>query len=330
MKPFTLAVAAVALCCLGAMAHAAEPAEAGAGPEPGAPKVEVVGEVKPRPELQTMEGVQAWVINGQEIPLARIEKLAAAYHGPYVLQDLVAELLLQQEAARKGITLSEQDIQQTMGELREQLGVRSDATFDSYLRTQNATPQWFHDKARAYALMKKVLADQVYLSDAEIEAFYRRNQELYRRMETVEYRLMAFRDKAAAEAALAEVKKGRSFEDVAKATATAPEQRARAGDIQYFERGLPGLPPELATALFAAPLNQVAGPVEVMGAFCLIKVERKTDPHQFTLDEVRPVIREQLTQQRLEREEWPEWIKQHLADATIQVVYSQQGSSSQQ
>jgi parvulin-like peptidyl-prolyl isomerase len=320
MKPFTLAVAAVILCCISAIAWAGEPAASGAGTEIGGQQVGVVGEVRPRPELQAMEGVRAWVVNGQEIPMARIEKLAAAYHGPYVLQDLVAETLLQQEAARKGIGLSEQDVQQTMGELREQLGVRSDVAFGSYLRSQNATPQWFHDKARAYALMKKVLADEVYVSDREIEAAYRRNQELYRRTETVAYRVMAFQDRAAAEAALAEVRKGKGFEEVAKATAPTSEERARAGEVQYYERGLPGLPPELATALFAAPLNQIAGPVEVMGTFCLIKVEKKIDPHQFTLDEVRTVIRDQLTQQRLEQEKWPEWIQQQLASANIQVM----------
>jgi parvulin-like peptidyl-prolyl isomerase len=171
--------------------------------------------------------------------------------------------------------------------------------------------------------MRKVLADQVYVSDREIEAFYRRNQELYRRTETVAYRLMAFQDKATAEAALAEVKRGKSFEEVAKATAGTPDQRARAGEIQYYERGLPGLPPELATALFAAPLNQVTGPVEVMGGFVLIKVEKKIDPHQFTLDEVRSIIRDQLTQQRLEQEKWPEWIQQQLASANIQVLRSE-------
>jgi parvulin-like peptidyl-prolyl isomerase len=323
MKPFTVAAAAVMLCCIGAIACAGEPAATGAGTETGGQQVGVVGEVRSRPELQTMEGVRAWVINGREIPMALIETLAAAYHGPYVLQDLVAETLLQQEAARKGISVSEQDIQQTMSGLREQLGVRSEVPFESYLRSQNATPQWFHDKARAYALMRKVLADQVYVSDREIEAFYRRNQELYRRTETVAYRLMAFQDKATAEAALAEVKRGKSFEEVAKATAGTPDQRARAGEIQYYERGLPGLPPELATALFAAPLNQVTGPVEVMGGFVLIKVEKKIDPHQFTLDEVRSIIRDQLTQQRLEQEKWPEWIQQQLASANIQVLRSE-------
>lgn len=320
MKPFTLAVAAVMLCCISAIACAGEPAATVGGTEAGGQQVGVVGEVRPRPELQTMEGIRAWVINGQEIPVARIEELAAAYHGPYVLQDLVAETLLQQEAARKGITLSEQDVQQTMSGLREQLGVRSEVAFDSYLRSQNATPQWFHDKARAYALMKKVLADQVYVSDREVEAFYRRNQELYRRADTVAYRLMAFQDKAGAEAALAEVKRGKSFEEVAKATAGTSDERARAGEVQYYESGLPGLPPELATALLAAPLNQVTGPVAVMGGFCLIKVEKKIDPHQFTLDEVRTIIRDQLTQQRLEQEKWPEWIQQQLANANIQVL----------
>jgi len=316
MKQHTLVALTIALCLMSAGAWAADQAPPTAATQPSEPPVKVVGEIKPRTELQMVEGVRGWVVNGTEIPMARVEKLAALYHGPYVLQDLVAEMLLQQEAARKNITVSEDDVQQTVRDLREQLGVRSDPAFESYLRVQNATAQWFHDKARAYALMRKVLADQVYVSDRDVEMAYKRNQELYRRSETVGYRMMAFPSKAGAEAALAEMKKGKGFQEVAKAMAPSPQT----GEMQFYEKGQAGIPPELGMALLSAPLNQVAGPVDLMGWFYLIKVEKKMDAHQFTLGEVKDVIRAQMMQQQLEQVKWPEWVQQQLASASIQVM----------
>jgi foldase protein PrsA len=320
MKFGTLTIVAAAFCFAFRPAWAGEAAAPGVGAAASEAPIGVVGEVKPRPELQAMSGIRAWVINGKEVTMAEVEKLAAAYHGPAVLQDLVAELLLEQEASAKGLTLSEEEVQQTVTVLREQLGVRSDVAFESFLRTQNATPQWFHDKARAYALMGKVLADQVYVSDREVEAHYKRSQEMYRRGETVAFRLMSFADRAAAEAALAEVRKGKSFPEVAKATAGTPQERTVAGEVQYIEQGQPGVPPELQAAIFGAPLNQAVGPVVVMGQFLVIKVEKKIDAHQFTLDEVRNVIREQLSRQKLEQVVWPNWIRDKLNSASIEVV----------
>jgi parvulin-like peptidyl-prolyl isomerase len=171
--------------------------------------------------------------------------------------------------------------------------------------------------------MRKVLADQVYVSDREVEAYYKANQEMYRRGEMIAFRVMGFQDKAAAQAALAEVRKGKSFEEVAKATAATPRERAVAGEVQYYESGQPNMPPEFAAALSGAPLNQVAGPVEVMGSFLLIKVEQKIDPHQFTLDEVRTIIRDQLARQKLERVAWPNWIQEQQKNASIQVLMAQ-------
>jgi hypothetical protein len=49
-------------------------------------------------------------------------------------------------------------------------------------------------------------------------------------------------------------------------------------------------------------------------------VEKKIDAHQFTLDEVRNVIREQLSRQKLEQVVWPNWIRDKLNSASIEVV----------
>jgi foldase protein PrsA len=305
-------------CCLG-WAGEAEPGPVGGA---DATRVTVAGEVPPRPEFEAIAGVTGWVVNGKEISLQMVKDRAAIDHGPYVLQDMVAELLLQQEADRRGIVVTDEEVARKVASLREELGVRSEAALESFLRVKRVTREWLHSKARAYVLMEKVLFEQVHVDDREIERFYRLNQQAYRRNETVGYRIMRFLDKQSAEAALAEIRKGRSFEEVARETAQTPAEQAVAGNIRYHVRGQQSLPREFEAALLAAPLNQVAGPVEVMGSYFLIRVEQKLDPHQFTLDEVRDVIREQLRRQKLEQIVWPNWMRDQLERAQIEVVAS--------
>jgi parvulin-like peptidyl-prolyl isomerase len=136
---------------------------------------------------------------------------------------------------------------------------------------------------------------------------------------------MRFADKPSAEAAVEAVRKGKSFEQVAKEVATTPAEREVAGDLQFYERGQQGLPPEIETALFAAQLNQVTGPLNLLGSYYLIRVEKKIDPHQYTLDEpqVRDAIRDQLRKQKMEQVVWPNWITDQLNNAKIEVLGSQ-------
>jgi len=310
-----LLIVLVALAVTDAGMQAATETEGGVGER----RVSVVGSVESRPELQSISGIRGWVIDGTEITADAVAEKAARHHGPFILQDMVAELFLQQAAEQQGIVVTDEDLEQTIQDLRNQLGLRSEESFQSFLRAQRATPEWFRDKARAYALMHKVLADEIYISDGEVEASYRRNQAMYRRNETVQFRAMRFVDESAAGKALSELRKGRSFQEVAEETAPTPDERAIAGDIQFYERGQPSLPPQFGEALFAAPLNQVAGPIEIMGSFYLIRIEKKTDPRQFTLDEVRDIIRDHLRQQKLEQLVWPRWIGQRLADAQIEL-----------
>lgn len=316
MRLTVIALVALVVCVFSAPGMA----QSSAAGAPAEPSVGIVGQVTLPAELESFSGSKAWRINGQEVTAAEIEQLTGVYYGPFVLQDYVGEMLLRQEAARKNIVVTEGDVQKTETALRDELGTRSEQAFQSYLRAKHATPQWFHDKARAYTYMKKVLSDQVYINDREVETFYTRNQATYRRNESVQYRIMSFRERAGAETALAEIKKGKSFQEVAKSYAADAQERALAGEIQFYEKGQPTLPPDLATALLAAPVNQVAGPVQALGWQHLIRVEKKTDPHQFSLDEVRGIIRGQLSQQKLEQKVWPEWISAQLQAAKIEVV----------
>lgn len=316
MRIISLVALAVVVSLIACPGWTTQAESAEAEPSP----VGVVGEVPPRPELEAVSGAHGWVVNGEEISLDEVRDRALAFHGPYVLQDMVAETLLKQEARRRNVTVADEDVLEKIKELREELGIRSDVTFQSFLRAQRATPDWFYSKARSYVLMGKVLSDQVYVDDREIDRYYRLNQEAYRRQEMVGFRAMRFLDKASAEAALAAVRQGRSFQDVAKETAPTAAEKAVAGDIQYYERGQRSLPPEFEAALFAVPLNQVAGPVEIMGSHYLIRVEKKIDPHQFRLDEIRDVIRKQLQRQKLEQVVWPNWIREQLEKARIEIM----------
>jgi len=106
--------------------------------------------------------------------------------------------------------------------------------------------------------------------------------------------------------------------------ATSEQERAVAGEPHTYERGRGmTLPPELEAALLTAPLDQVVGPVKAGNAYHLFRIEKKADAYQFSLEEVRDIIRSQIRKQKLEQEVWPLWINARLAGAEIETLRAQ-------
>jgi hypothetical protein len=69
------------LLVLGTMPAWAAETDAATGGGSESRRVTVVGDVPPRPELQSVSGVTGWVVNGTEIPMAEVATRSAAYHG---------------------------------------------------------------------------------------------------------------------------------------------------------------------------------------------------------------------------------------------------------
>jgi parvulin-like peptidyl-prolyl isomerase len=284
--------------------------------------VKVQGDIPLRPELQVFQGVKGWLVNGKEIRLDEVKERAVMYHGPYVLQHMVVELLLDQEAKRRNLTVSDPEIDQKIQELRQEGGLTTDTALDFYLRRNGYTRSWLRQKARDYVLIEKALGDQVYVSDKEVAGFYQQFQDQYKRPESVEFRVIMLPTEKDAQAALAQIRSGRTFQQVAKDLAPADEKPV-AGELYPYQRGGRPLPPELDAVLFTAPLDQVVGPIKSGGSFYVLKVEKKRDAYQFSLDEVKDTIRTQLRKQKLEQGVWPNWVETQLSGAEIETEKAQ-------
>ena len=320
MRAMGLIVGTVVLCSI-----ALSPIWAGEADAPEGVRVEQQvsssAEIPMRPELEAISGVRGWMVNGEEISIETLGQKTLLYYGPYILQDMVAAELLRQEAERRGLAVTEEEVEAKIAAAREELGLRSDAALNSYLRANRLTMSRFEGTARDYVLMEKVLSDMVYVSDQEVARWYNANSTLYSRAESVSFRVIRVTSEQAAQETLQQLRQGRSFQEVAAELAVDARERAFAGELQTYVRAQrPALPQDFEAALFSAPLNQVVGPIRAGESYYLIRVERKTDAQQFTLDEVRDLIRTQLRRQKLEQVVYPNWIRMQLAAAEIQVL----------
>jgi foldase protein PrsA len=308
-----IAVLSVSSAPLWAAEAASAPAAAAAPQEAPAAQTDV----KMRPELRSFRGIRAWRVNGEEIPIETVQERAMVTHGPYVLQDLVVERLLMQEAKRRGVSVSEAETEAKIKDIRQELGLNTPESFDHYLRGQQATEEAFRNWAREYVLAEKLFADQIFVSDDEAATFYSQRRDMYHTPETMVFRSIMLDSEPAAQQALVTLRSGRDFAALARDLATDPQTKAFAGREEIHQRGSnPNMPKEVEEALFKAPIGQ-ATIIKVGPRWAVVRVEKRSAAQDLSLEQVRDQIKKDIRRMKLEQAVLPGWISTQLAAAEI-------------
>jgi peptidyl-prolyl cis-trans isomerase C len=224
-----------------------------------------------------------------------------------VIEQLVVQELLWQEAKRKNFVVPEEDVDAAMAQAKS--GFESEMAFRFRIEEGGYTEESFRENIRqqkSVQLMLAGLAEQeVVIDDKRIESFYKEriDEMLVPGRIRARHILISFdanddAARAAADERLAAVRdaldSGMSFALVATEFSEGPSA-AKGGDLGFFERGQMVKPFE--DVAFALDVGEVSGAVETEFGYHIIKLVERVDRRTVTLDEAAPRIREYLENQ---------------------------------
>jgi peptidyl-prolyl cis-trans isomerase C len=230
-----------------------------------------------------------------------------------VLENLIARELLYQESQKKGIKISEEELNEQLIKLKAQFP--NEAEFNNALNRMNLTEASIKEKLKRDLSLKKLIEDEVApkvtVSDSDIRAFYENNPETFKQPERVKASHILIKvdpkadasQKAEAQKKIDLVKeklqKGEDFGALAKEYSEGPTG-PKGGDLGYFTRGQMVKPFE--EAAFAMKPGEVSGMVETRFGYHLIKVTDKTPEGTMPYDDVKERLGEFLKQQKIQEE----------------------------
>jgi peptidyl-prolyl cis-trans isomerase C len=230
-----------------------------------------------------------------------------------VLENLVARELLYQESQKKGIKISEEEVNKQLINVKAQFP--NEAEFNNALIRMNLTEASIKEKLQRDLALKKLIEDEVApkvtVSDSDIRAFYENNPETFKQPERVKasHILIKVDPKADAsqkaeaqkkiDSVQAKLQKGEDFGALAKEYSEGPTG-PKGGDLGYFTRGQMVKPFE--EAAFAMKPGEVSGMVETRFGYHLIKVTDKTPEGTMPYDDVKERLAEFLKQQKIQEE----------------------------
>jgi foldase protein PrsA len=207
----------------------------------------------------------------KQLALAHQEGLATdqlAYYAPDILDGMVNDELIRQEAARRGLTASPEEIDQA---LRDSLGVKEG---------EEASLQGLYDNL----LQQLKISDQEYRGFLEVNILRQKltealGSDIPGEAEQVHLLVILANDEATADALRARLEAGEDFSELARSESQDQETKDNGGDLGWLPRGVR---PDLEEAAFSLAVEEVSQPVPASQGYYLIKVvgreTRSLDP----------------------------------------------------
>lgn len=116
------------------------------------------------------------LVNGE--PIFRFQLTGRLYssYGRQVLEDLIVEKLISQEAKKEKISVSAEQLNQAIEKIKAQLGEQTD--LDSVLAIQGIRRSDFENQLKIQILVQKLLEREVSISKEEIAEFIKENKKI--------------------------------------------------------------------------------------------------------------------------------------------------------
>jgi foldase protein PrsA len=253
-------------------------------------------------------------VNGQKISRADFDKkLEAGPAGKSVLNQLVQQALVDQYAADKKITVSDDEVAKKEDEIKSKY---PPGQFEQILKQQGLTEADVHNILRQTVVIEKAVAPQIKVSDADVKSYFDKNHALLDTPEQVRARHVLVADLKTANEVEAKLKAGGDFAALAKQYSTDPSTKDKGGELGFFGKGQ--MVPSFQAAAFASPVGTITAPVKSPFGYHIIQVEEKKPATKATLASAHDKIVAQLTQQQ-QSQQIPVFMQQLKSTAKIDV-----------
>jgi foldase protein PrsA len=249
------------------------------------------------------------------------------------VQILTQRCQFEQKAKDLGLNITSQDVEKELQKIKAQYfgkNGKCDAAceqkYQTQLKRQGLSDQQVREDIRASTVQNQIYAKitkDVVVTDKEIDDYYKKNKQNYVQPSSRDVRHILVKKKTLADQLYQQVKSGGNFAALAKRYSQDTSSKASGGKMTISKgRQVP----EFDKAAFALPTHGVSKPVKTQYGWHIIEALTPVKKERITpLKEVRPAIRQQLTQQRKQAsmKKWVDGVQKEFASkTTFQIGYS--------
>jgi foldase protein PrsA len=200
-------------------------------------------------------------VNGEAITQDALVQRLLSYHGKASLEAMINRLVVEQEAKRLGVAVTNTELDARMALIKNQLGGAE--SYSSFLERSGLTEPLYREQVRGTLLIERIVAKTNPVKDADLEQAIVRvilvpNEEQARSVATV-------------------LKNGGDFIQLARERSTDEQTREQGGLLPPLLRSDY---PDIWSAITDLKPGQTTAPVKVPMGYAIVKLERRRSAAQ--------------------------------------------------
>ncbi|BBH22661.1 hypothetical protein Back11_40060 [Paenibacillus baekrokdamisoli] len=251
-------------------------------------------------------------VNGVSITKNQLYDTMAAVGGKQMLDNLIQEELVKQEAKKKGIVITDQDVEAEIAKIKKRFPSESD--FQTALQQAGMTLEDLKKQTPMQLRIRKLVEPRVKVTDEDVKQYFEANRAMFDQPEQVKASHILVATKAEADEIMKQLKGGADFAKLAKDKSIDTGSKNAGGDLGFFGRG--EMVAEFEKAAFSLKVGELGGPIKSQFGYHIIKVSDHKAAKAATLEEKKAEIREQLISQKV-AELSPAWLEELKSKAQI-------------
>ena len=225
-----------------------------------------------------------------------------------ILNELIQESLLRQEAIRQGIKVSSGEFEKFLDQSKE--GYKEN-TFQRALDIEEISRSQWEDKLKTLLLIRKLIEEvinrKIEIKEKEMQGYFKQHMEEFQKGEQVRtlHIMVETEDEARRISKL--IRKGKSFSELARQHSRSPEGKT-GGDMGYYEAGQM---PKWFDEVFKLKVNKVSDIIRTPFGVHIFKVVDKKPARKMSFEESKKQIHAKLLHEAQEQafHKWVEEIK---------------------
>jgi foldase protein PrsA len=263
------------------------------------------------------------IVNGEGIPREKFEKLYTFLENYYaqmfqtssedprfqnmmaqvrnqLLQNMIVQTLLLQDAKNKKIGISEEEVNSHISAIRQKYG---EQTFQLALQQQGMTEEEYKKELMNQMIISKLKDDvtkNISVTEEEVRNYYETHKDQFSNPETIRVRHILVKSMDEAKKVKERLKKGEDFAKVAREVSIDSGTKDLGGDLGYFSRGKMVKPFEDA-AFSLRKKGEISDIVQTEFGFHIIKLEDRKPAEVLSFESAKEKAQSLLRKEKEEK-----------------------------